>query len=169
MQIASVEFDWSPIEAICRESGIPIDPFRDSPEDNLGQRPALKMRNVIFFAIIFFYLLSHVPMRQAIANNILQQSVKAAKQFEQLLFTASPNARNLISYIDVSSKDQHLIVNAKRSFVNLPKEQIDAISKSIYDLWIGTKYVREQNWGKWIEVRFWDDRALKSMPVKTIR
>lgn len=30
----SVTFDWAPIEAICRESGIDIAIFQDGPEDN---------------------------------------------------------------------------------------------------------------------------------------
>lgn len=31
-----VAFDWAPIEAICRESGIDIALFRDQPEDNVA-------------------------------------------------------------------------------------------------------------------------------------
>lgn len=32
----SVSFDWSPIEAICRESSIDIAIFQDGPEDNVA-------------------------------------------------------------------------------------------------------------------------------------
>lgn len=32
----AVAFDWAPIEAICRESGIDIALFRDQPEDNVA-------------------------------------------------------------------------------------------------------------------------------------
>ncbi|WP_245820357.1 hypothetical protein [Marinobacter lutaoensis] len=32
----SVSFDWSPIEQICRENGLPIEIFRDGPEDNVA-------------------------------------------------------------------------------------------------------------------------------------
>lgn len=32
----NVGFDWAPIEAICRESGIDVALFRDQPEDNVA-------------------------------------------------------------------------------------------------------------------------------------
>lgn len=31
-----VSFDWAPIERICRASNVPIETFRDSPEDNVA-------------------------------------------------------------------------------------------------------------------------------------
>jgi hypothetical protein len=88
------------------------------------------------------------------------EAIKAAKDLEKLLFLANPQAKNLISYIDVSPKDGHLLVNVKGAMLTVSKPQQEAVYNSITDIWNDTKYVREKNYGNWIEVKYWNDEKL---------
>ena len=62
-----------------------------------------------------------------------KEAVKAAEDFEKLLFGANPKTKNLISYFDVSAKDGHLLVNVKQAMVPLKKYLQEAIFRSWED------------------------------------
>ena len=93
------------------------------------------------------------------------EKVVAAEGFEKILFMAAPFAKKLIDFIDVAS-DGHLIVNVKASFLDLKNDHRDKVCNAILKLWRDTKYVREQGWGNWATVKYWDTKRLKEISME---
>ncbi len=91
---------------------------------------------------------------------------KAAKDFEDLLFSADPQAKNFISFIDISAKDGHLIVWIKDSMLKVDKKQQSDVFKSILKMWCDSKFVEEIKYAGWAEINY---HNIMTGEIKTIK
>ena len=86
----------------------------------------------------------------------LAEGIKAVTDFENLLFRASPKAKDVIRNVDISSKDSHLIIYVRDSFYvpdNPERQQFrKEVINSIRELWSQTNHARKHNAALHIEV-----------------
>ena len=125
------------------------------------------MKKIIFVISIFFLFLINVEAGEYKQND--KEALKLALDFEKLLFTAAPNSKDFISFIDISTIDGHLVIWVKEKIFSLEKNSQNAVYGSIIKLWRGTKYVRNKNYGNWAEIKFNDYMKGKIGTIKTIK
>lgn len=95
------------------------------------------------------------PKKEKPKNQIIPEETKrAAKDFENLLFIHAPVAKSFINCIDTNTNDDHLIITIKNSLFIISKAEQDSVYEIILDLWRSTKYVREMGYGDWATVKY---------------
>ena len=125
----------------------------------------LKKMNLCLIVLIAILLLTRTTYA---ANIDLDEAGKAAENFETLLFS-SDGTKNLISFVDVSMRDGHLILWIKKGMLRLKEKTSNDLYQSILNIWKDTKFVREKNYGGWMEVKYNDYMNGKISTIKKVK
>lgn len=80
-----------------------------------------------------------------------EKAAKAAEAFEGLMFSTTPSAKSVLSFVDISMRDGHLLVYFKALFSEQDPALKQSIQASIETVWRDTKYVREMGWPARVE------------------
>ena len=93
----------------------------------------------------------------------MKKDIEVAKLFEKLLFLSSHDAKRFILFVDIHQDDGHLMLYCRDRMFLSSEESQNEVYSTILQLWKDSKYVREQNYAGWMEVRNEDAHKLREI------